>query len=115
MKLYIKRDQESGMLGGVTFLINARVQLDSGEMDMIKKFKAHKWTVVTTKHPLFGDLNYKIEDLINGVGLKSKDLGSLIESENLLKQACRTLNHNVKVMASFGGEELVNFDEPESN
>jgi len=53
MKLYIKRDQESGMLGGISFSTNARVELSSSEMELIKKYKAHKTILLTRQHPLW--------------------------------------------------------------
>ena len=86
MKLYIKRNQESGMLGGISFSVTSRVELSPEEMDLVKKYKAHKTVILTKQHPIFGTLTYKIEDLINGVKSKCKDITEIIDSENIVKR-----------------------------
>ncbi len=111
MKLLIKREQESGMLGGISFLLTARVELDSNEMDIIKKYKAQKMTLLTRTHPIFGTLNTKIEDLTGGIKFKCKDVSEILECENLVKETCRNFDTIVKVMANFGGEEVIDFNE----
>jgi hypothetical protein len=55
MKLLIKREQESSMLGGISFLLTARVELDSNEMDIIKKYKAQKMTLLVHVHIQFSE------------------------------------------------------------
>lgn len=42
MKLIIKRDQDKGLLGGISFILKARVELTPEESDLIKRYKAHK-------------------------------------------------------------------------
>lgn len=110
MKLLIRRDQDSGFFGGISFKVNARVELTEDELKIIKKYKAHK-TPLLTKNSMFGPVDYKIEDLINGVQHKCKDIGEVIEFENIVKEACRNFDTTVKVMASFGGEIVIDFNE----
>lgn len=40
MKLVISRDQSKKMLGGISFELSAHVELNSGEAELVKKYKA---------------------------------------------------------------------------
>ena len=42
MKLIIKRNQDKALLGGMKFLLNARVELTPEESELVKKYKAKK-------------------------------------------------------------------------
>jgi hypothetical protein len=42
MKLYIKRDQAKGLLGGVKFELSGRVELSPSEAELVRKYKVEK-------------------------------------------------------------------------
>lgn len=107
MKLYIKRDQDSGFFGGISFLLSSRVQLTNEEMELIKKYKAHKTTLFTANN---GTRPYTISDMLDGVTFKCKDVTEILQYEDILKESCRTFDTLVKVMISFGGEEEIDFN-----
>ena len=81
MKLIIKRDQDKGFFGGISFVLEARVQLTPQEDELVRRYKAHK-EVIYTK----GDRIYTINDLLNGVRDKCKDITVLLNNEEVYKQ-----------------------------
>jgi len=104
MKLIIKRDQDKGFLGGISFVLEARVVLPPEEEDLVKKYKAHKEVLYTE-----GDIRYTINDLLNGTRDKCKDITILLNNEQVYKDACNHFKTLLEVMASFGGKEEIEF------
>jgi len=104
MKLIIKRDQDKGFLGGISFILEAKVQLTPEEDGLVKKYKAHKEVLYTR-----GERRYTISDLLNGARDKCKDITILLNNEDVYKEACKHFKTLLGVMASFGGEEVIEF------
>ena len=102
MKLLIKKDQDSKFFGGVKFKLEARTELDSHERELISKYKVHK-EILLTKNTLTNS-NITINDLIEGVEFKSDSIQEILKYETNVKQACKSFNTLISVMASFGGE-----------
>lgn len=109
MKLIIKREQNKALLGGMSFILKARVELTPEESDLIKKYKAHKQVLLSGQTRFGGAVDWRIENLTSGVAQKCKDVGEVINTEELLKEACGTFKTFLEVMASFGGEEVIEF------
>jgi hypothetical protein len=112
MKLFITRDQDQGLMGGISFVLKCKVELNAGEMDIIKKYKAHKETLVIKTLTLFGrslNLAITIGDLIDGQKFKCKDIGEILAYEDNVKEACGKFKEYVEIMRQFGGEEIVDF------
>ena len=107
--LIIKRDQDKGLLGGISFILKARVELTPEESDLIKRYKAHKQVLLSGQTRFGGAVDWRIENLTSGVAQKCKDVGEVINTEELLKEACGTFKTFLEVMASFGGEEVIEF------
>jgi len=104
MKLILKRDQDKGVFGGISFTLDARVVLEPTEEELVKKYKAHK-EVLCTK----GNTPYTINDLLSGMKDKCKDITILLNNEEVYKEACNHFKTLLQVMASFGGEEVIEF------
>jgi hypothetical protein len=115
MKLFIKRDQkaQTGILGGhkgMTFLLSYRIELTPEEKALVDKYKAEN-------HPLtFGrDREGKqipkdtVSSLMRGGTDEVKDITVLLNNEEILKDACKNFKILLNVMATFGGEEIVDF------
>lgn len=104
MKLIIKRDQDKGFLGGISFILHAQVKLTNEEQELIKKYKSHK-EVLYSK----GEKHYTIGDLVDGIRDKCKDVTIMLNNENVYKEACTNFKTLLTIMASFGGEEIIEF------
>lgn len=109
MKLIIKREQDKGFLGGISFILKARVELTPEESDLIKKHKTHKQVLLSGQTRFGGTVDWRIENLTSGVAQKCKDVAEVINTEELLKEVRGTFKTFLAVMASFGGEEVIEF------
>mgnify|MGYP003975939715 CR=1 FL=1 len=115
MKLTIKRDQADvkGVFGGhkgMKFLLSYRVELRQEEQELITKYKAehHPLTFTTTSD---GDQMTKdtISSLMQGVTEEMKDITILLNNEDIIKRACEDFKTLLTVMATFGGEDVIEF------
>ena len=109
MKLIIKRDQDKGFMGGMKFLTSFRVELTPEESELVIKYKAHKEPLTYTEKKGVNIPGLKINDLINGVTYKAKDITIVLNNEEVIKDACNSFKTYLDVMASFGGEEVIEF------
>ena len=119
MKLLLKRDQKSGMMGGITFLLNVRAELSPEENANISKYKLGMTTLYEReKMPPGGNfgsrfafvmtnLSVSVNDLCVGKRLECKDIVEMLAMEEQIKQACQVFNSVLQAAASFGGEEIV--------
>ncbi|MDO9575390.1 MAG: hypothetical protein Q7J55_02565 [bacterium] len=106
MKLIIKRDQDRGFFGGISFVLEARVVLTPEEEELVKKYKARREVLYTNTK---GNIRYTINDLLIGVRDKCKDIAILLNNEEVYKEACSYFKTLLEVMASFGGEEVIEY------
>jgi len=114
MKLIIRRDQkeQKGIFGGhkgMMFLLSCRVELTEEEKELIARYRAEEEpltfkTVGDTQVP-----GLKIGDLVQGVSYEVKDVTTLLYNEDVIKGACKEFKTLLEVMASFGGEEVIEF------
>lgn len=109
MKLIVKRDQDKGFMGGMKFLTSFRVELTPEESELVKKYKVHKERLTYTEIKGVEIPGLKIKDLINGVTYKAKDITIVLNNEEVIKDACNSFKTYLEVMASFGGEEVIEF------
>ncbi len=106
MELIIKRNQDKGFLGGMKFILEAKVLLTEDEKELIKKYKANKEILFSS-----GSTNYTIDDLVYGIKDKVKDVSILQKNEDVYIGACQYLRQLLEVMNSFGGEYKLTFKE----
>lgn len=116
MKLYITKDQAKGLLGGVKFELEARVELTNEEAELIKKYKVDKETLVSKeiKIPFTGKAIHfaiTIGGLVSGQTFKCGDIAEILETENSVKEACASFKNYLTVMKQFGGKEAFEYNE----
>jgi len=99
MKLIIKRDQDKGFMGGMKFIVSFRVELTPEESELIKKYKAHKEALTYREKGGVEIPGLKIGDLVNGVSYKAKDITTLLNNEEVIKEACQSFKDYLEVMA----------------
>ena len=114
MKLHIRRNQASGMLGGIKFELIGKVVLTQEESDLIKRYKAEKQVLLKKeiKIPFTSralTLDITIGSLVNGQTFKCEEIGDILETEKELKDSCQTFKLYIEAMKSFGGEEILEF------
>jgi hypothetical protein len=112
MKLHITRDQGKGMMGGVRFQLEAKVDLTPQEAELVKRYRADKEALLQTEMTIFGkklEFDLKIEDLVKGRNFQCKDIGDILATEENVKQACSTFKNYIEVMKGFGGRETFEY------
>lgn len=123
MKLLLRRDQRSGVLGGKpVFSLAVRSELTGPESEAIKRYKLGQ-TVLYASHEVTGGsgllgaasrLAYKamtisltVADLTDGKTIECKDVVEMLAIEDQVKEAARTFKQVLDAASHFGGEEVV--------
>jgi hypothetical protein len=114
MKLHIKRNQASGMMGGIKFELTGQVTLSPDETELVKKYKAGTQVLLKKeiKIPLTSRVlivDVTIGSLVSGQNFKSESIGDILEYEEQLKISCQNFKTYITAMRSFGGEEVIEF------
>lgn len=112
MKLIVSRGQSDvkGLLGGhkgVAFNLTCRVTLTPQEEELIKRYKV-EGEVLTWRDGKKGSVpGETIGSFLRGVRFETQDIGSLLNNEEVIRDACTTFKGYLEVMRTFGGEEVV--------
>lgn len=124
MKLLIRRNQKSGLMGGkITFSMDVRADISDEERANIKKYKLGE-TMLYESHAtidrgsgllgLASRLAYKaftisvsVNDLAGGKHIEFKDIMEMIAVEECIKDAARNFMDVLRAAAAFGGEEVL--------
>lgn len=133
MKLLIRRNQKTGLLGGAKYTLYVRAQVTDEEQQLIKKNHlagellvyydkdADKATLAGAMKDaggLTGVLVRKMRDtaltvakLIEGTEFKCENVGELLGVEGEVRQATLMLKNYLDVATTFGGEEVLDMDQ----
>ena len=122
MKLLLRREQRSGMLGKTIFQLDVRAEISTEEKAHIAKYKLGDTSLYAT-HEITGGsgllgvasrLAYKamtlsvtVKDLTAGKRVECKDIVEMLAVEDQIKEAARTFAQVLGAAATFGGEEVV--------
>lgn len=114
MKLIIQRNQRErkGLLGGhrgMSFILSCRVELTKDEQALIDKYQVGYYTLTYKEREGQQIPSLTIQDLLRGVNYEIDDVGTLLNNEEVIKEACQDFKNLLVVMESFGGEEVYEF------
>lgn len=123
MKLLLRRDQRSSVLGKVIFVLEVRADLNDEERQAISKYKLgdsvlyEKNTMTDPGSGLLGlasrvaframNMSVSVKDLTNGKKLECKDIVEMLAVEEQLKEAGKTFNAVLEAARHFGGENVI--------
>ena len=123
MKLLLRRDQKSGLMGKVTFMLNVRAEVSDDEKEHIQKYKLgdtmlfSNYEMVDPGSGLLGlasrmaakamNITVTVNDLVNGKRIDCKDIVEMIAAEEQLRVAAGQFKSVLDAAAQFGGEEVV--------
>jgi hypothetical protein len=115
MKLTIRRNQADvkGVFGGhkgVKFSLYGKCSLDEGERAIIAKYKVGDYVLAEYQLKAKAEaLDFKItvNGIANGQTVETGDINTLLDLEKSMKEGCKNLKNLLKVMATFGGEEVI--------
>jgi len=122
MRLLLRRDQRSGLIGKVTFSLEVRAEISDEERVAIKKYKLGD-TELYASHDIRGGsgllgaasrlawkavtLRISVNDLTNGKRVEAKDILEMLAIEDQIKEAATTFGQVLAAAATFGGEEVI--------
>lgn len=122
MKLLLRRDQRSGMLGKQVFSLDVRADISAEEKATIAKYKLGETQLyasheITGGHGLLGvatrlawkavTIHINVNDLANGKRVEAKDVVELLAIEGHIREAAKTFVDILNAAKHFGGEEVV--------
>lgn len=123
MKLLLRRDQKSGLIGKVTFTLAVRAELTDQEKSNIKKYKLgdtmlyERDKLIERGSGLLGvasrlafkmmNISVSIDDLSDGKKIDCKDIVEMLAVEDQIKEAAQTFKNVLEAAATFGGEEVI--------
>ena len=123
MKLLLRRDQKSGLIGKVTFTLAVRAELTDEEKNNIKKYKLgdtmlyERMTLTDKGSGLLGvasrlafkamNLSVSVNDLSDGKKIDCKDIVEMLAVEDQIREAAQTFKNVLEAAATFGGEEVI--------
>jgi len=127
MQLLLRRDQRSGMIGKVTFELDARVEISEAEKAHVKKYKLgrdvlyEKIKMDLTGSGMIGvaarlaskavNIKVTVDDLVGGKHFECKDIIEMSAIEEQLREACEMFKVILDTCAQFGGEEIIQIGE----
>lgn len=126
MKLKVKRSQKSGMMGGITFVLEVRAELEEIEKANIKKYKLGT-TMLYERNKItdpgsgaigfasrmaykMTNITITVNDLETGKKVECKDILEMLAVEEQVKDAARTFKAVLNAASTFDGEEIVSLD-----
>lgn len=122
MKLLLRRDQRSGLMGKVIFSLDVRADITDEERANIRKYKLGD-TELYASHEIVGGsgllgaasrlawkavtLRFTVNDLASGKKVEAKDIVEMLAIEEHIREAAATFKQVLDAAAHFGGEEVV--------
>lgn len=126
MKLLLRRNQKTGMLGKVTFVLDVRAELTPEESADIKKYKLggamlyEREKIVDPGSGLLGlasrlafratNLSISVNDLAGGKSVECKDIIEMLAIEEQIKEAAEVFRAALRAASTFGGEEVIEYN-----
>jgi hypothetical protein len=124
MKLLLRRDQKTSMLGGkITFILSVRADLTQDEALAIQRYKLGDTTLYAReklqledtsvaatarfflKHAM--NLTVQVKDLAQGKVIECKDILEMMAAEQQVREAAQAFSAMLQAAKQFGGEEVV--------
>ncbi|MDR3526083.1 MAG: hypothetical protein P4L57_02315 [Rhizomicrobium sp.] len=124
MKLLLRRDERSSIMGKPIFVLEMRAELSEVERGWIQKYKFGSSLLYTKKGKpnadtttLAGvgqvlvhyamDLTVSVNDLVNGKKIECKDIMEMLAVEQQIREAAQNFGSVLRAASQFGGEEVI--------
>lgn len=123
MKLLLRRDQRSGLMGKIIFTLEVRAQISPEEKARIDKYKLGKELLYVKNTNVPTDEGWKgvgkllmfhamnitvsVNDLVSGKRIECKDILEMLAVEEQIKTATLNFGRALEAAAHFGGEEVI--------
>ena len=125
MKLLLRRDQRSSLIGNVIFQLTVRAELTPEEQSHIDRYKLgrtllySRGEIIDPGSGLLGlasrlafaamNISVTIDDLIRGKKIECKNIVEMLAVEDQIKEAAATFKQVLDAAAHFGGVLVLAF------
>ncbi len=129
MKLRLNKSQRTaGLTKKVVFTLGAQVDLSAQEQDYVNRYKMGKEVVYSKERvnpetvdyasakgmfrnlsAIALNLSISVNDLVLGRTIECKDIIEIIDAEDSIKEACKTLKILLDACSGFEGEEIIEY------
>jgi len=91
----------------MTFSLYCKVEISPEEQELIDKYKVNDY-VLTWREGDKGRIpGITVYSLVCGDTTEIQDVATLLNNEDVIKEACKNFKNLLLIMASFGGEEVI--------
>ena len=125
MKLLLRREQKSSMLGKISFILHVRAELTEEEKGYVDKYKMGDILLYSRKdfagsteglkglaavlaHRMM-NLTVSTDDLANGKKIECKDISEALAVESQIKEAAASMKGMLVACSTYGGEEVIEY------
>ena len=123
MQLLLKRDQRSGLMGGVIFILDARAEFTPEERSNIRRYRLGK-TLLYQRYQMtdlgsgwlgvvwrllfkMRNIEVTVASLVNGTHLEFKDIHEMLAVEEHLTEVSRNFKDVLDAASGYSGENLI--------
>jgi hypothetical protein len=123
MQLLLKRNQRSGLMGGIIFILDARAEFTPEERSNIRRYRLGN-TLLYQRYQMtdpgsgwlgvawrllfkMRNIEVTVARLVKGTHLEFKDIHEMLAVEEHLKEVSRNFKDVLDAASGFGGENLV--------
>jgi hypothetical protein len=126
MKLLLRREQKTSLLGNTSFVLIVRAEFARDEQLNIHKYRLGPNVLysrleltdrgsgvlgLVTRLAIHAmNISVTVDDLVGGKRLEFKTIEEMAFVENQIKEACEHLRAAIGASAGFGGEEIVTLE-----
>ena len=131
VELLLSKSQKSGLMGGITFVLNVRAKLTDEETELVRRYKLGK-ILVYEKLPVSDavasmsggrafltavaskafKLQMMVDNLVGGRMVECKDIGEMIAAHEQIEQAAENFYNLLMASKNFEGEEVITYPRP---
>ena len=123
MQLLLKRDQRSGLMGGVIFILDARAEFTPEERSNIRRYRLGK-TLLYQRYQMTNpgsgwlgivqrllfkmrNIEVTVASLVSGTHLEFKDIHEMLAVEEHLTEVSRNFKDVLDAASGYSGENLI--------
>lgn len=115
MRLVLTKNQSKRVIGGVSFEVDAQVELTDEERNLVEHYNMHNMVLLSRPlvtiwgKPSDQQVEVTVKDLLGGEAFKCKDLSEVVAYSDGLKEACRNFKTYMDVARGFRGQETIDY------
>lgn len=89
------------------FGLSCQVEINPEEQELVNKYKVYDYVLTWRESDEGKSPGLTVGELVNGKTYELDDVITLLNNEEVIKNACQDFKNLLLVMASFGGKEVI--------